>query len=118
MARAVQYVNHKQEEKQSVKSVHVLNSVIFGVGGGEENETYFFKDLLYCFEILFKLHENKYYKCSTSWLQNERTELFVSQSQYVCLAIQVCLHYYSMHFQYGCTGSLKSSCELCRNTCS
>lgn len=36
--RAVQCMNHKQEEKRSVKSVHDLSSVIFGVDGGEENE--------------------------------------------------------------------------------
>lgn len=48
MASAVQCMNHKQENR-SVKSVHVhvLNSVIFGVGGDEEYEIYFLKILLF-----------------------------------------------------------------------
>lgn len=37
MTRAVLCMNHKQEEKWSAKSAHVLNSVVFGVDGSEEN---------------------------------------------------------------------------------
>lgn len=54
MHEFTQCMNHKQEEKRSVKCAHVLNLVISGVGS-EAIEIYVFKDLHY-FEILFKLH--------------------------------------------------------------